>query len=381
MLLKLKKLVFDILMSVLPGRSNALQKGRHEVRSFVFGSDFQYSKVRVGDYLDGRVVDSIYFSGRNGLVLRSCGELRYLSSIRAGRSKLLVNELEALLSDAFVKFRGVHRSTLENHKIKLLISIFAAESDGVELPSDLFESLVRFIEDKPKVEHVYEYNPAFVVYQSSKKEVAYQVRDAAAHPVKAFTEYQRLKALGCLVVPKRRIEVFNNKLASGFVSALRSTDELVGECFLPVQAYLDKANGNLVGLYLTLTVSIVSVLAFCILLSIYFYCSTSLTLNLNIFLVGVAGGLVGSAVSVLQRSKDLKVAVYDSAGLLVLQAIVRVGIGCCFGVIAVVASKSGLLLEFLSSNYKKMFLLAVVAGFSERMIPDFIEKITEDKKS
>ena len=378
---RVKKIIVSVWKRLLSGRTTAQVSNELEVRSFVFGNSFEYSKIRVGDYLDGRVVDRIYFSGLNGLVLHSGGELRYLSRIKTNKNKALIQQLESLLSKAFIKFRGVHRFTLESHRISLLTLIFGAESDGVQLASDIFESLERFIDEKPKVEYVFEYGAAFVVFLNSKGEVAYQVKDVKAHPVKAFTEYQRLKALGMLVLPKNKIERFNHKLASGFISALKSLEVDVGECFSPVQMYLDKTIGNIAGLYLVLSILSVSGLVFLGLFWVYFYCSTPLTLNLNILLTGIAGGLVGAAISVLQRSKDIKVAAYDSTGLLVLQSIVRVGLGCCFGVIAIVASKSGLLLEFLSGNYKKMFLLAVVAGFSERMIPDFIEKITEDKKA
>ncbi|MBW3503394.1 hypothetical protein [Pseudomonas sp. NKUCC02_KPG] len=378
---RVKKIIVSVWKRLLSGRTTAQVSNELEARNFVFGNSFEYSKVRVGDYLDGRVVDRIYFSGLNGLVLHSGGELRYLSRIRTNKNKALIQQLESLLSEAFIKFRGVHRFTLESHRISLLALIFGAESDGVQLTSDIFESLERFIDEKPEVEYVFEYSAAFVVFLNSKGEVAYQVKDVKAHPVKAFTEYQRLKALGMLVLPKNKIERFNHKLASGFISALKSLEVDVGECFSPVQMYLDKTIGNVAGLYLVLSILSVSGLVFLGLFFVYFYYSTSLTLNLNILLTGIAGGLVGAAISVLQRSKDIKVAAYDSTGLLVLQSIVRVGLGCCFGVIAIVASKSGLLLEFLSGNYKKMFLLAVVAGFSERMIPDFIEKITEDKKA
>ncbi len=378
---RVKKIIVGVWRRLFSRRTTAQESSELEARSFVFGNAFEYSKVRVGDHLDGRVVDRIYFSGLNGLVLHSGGELRYLSRIRTNKNKARIHQLESLLSEAFLKFRGVHRFTLESHKISLLTLIFGAESDGIELASDIFESLERFIDEKPKVEYVFEYGAAFVVYLSSKGEVAYQVKDIKAHPVKAFTEYQRLKALGLLVLPKNKIEIFNHKLASAFISALKSLEVDVGECFSPVQTYLDKTIGNVAGLYLVLSILSVSALLFFGLFFVYFYCSTPLTLNLNILLTGIAGGLVGAAISVLQRSRDMKVAVYDSTDLLVLQSIVRVGLGCCFGVIAIVASKSGLLLEFLSGNYKKMFLLAVVAGFSERMIPDFIEKIAEDKKA
>ncbi len=378
--LRIKNFIFLALGRFTPKRRKVGKDFEVDSRSFVFGSEFEYSKVRVGDQLDGRLVERIYYSGLNALIYRAGGEISYLSRIKKNSTKALIYQLESLLSEALLKFRGVHKFVLEEYKLNLLALIYGSDIEGVELAGGIFESLKRFIDDKPKVTYIFEVNGAFVVYVSSKGEVAYQVREMGAHSSLAFSEFHRLKALALSVLPKRKLEIFNHKLASGFIAALRSRETDVSECFLPVKTYLDKTVNNLAGLYLVLSVLGNSVVILTIVFLVYFYKSTAITLNLNMLLAGIAGGLTGAVISVLQRSKDLKVAIYDSTNLLVLQAMARVGLGCCFGVIAIVASKSGLLFEFLSGDHKKMFLLAVIAGFSERMIPDFIEKVSEDKK-
>lgn len=339
---------------------------------------FDYSTVNVGDSIDGRSVKNIYYRAKKSLVYDTADGVRYAHRGLSIASEILIFELEELLKEAALKFRGAHRFALDDYKLMIAGIIYKAENHSVNLRGDIFSSLRSFIAAKPAVEHVYDTNPRFIVYLSVKKEVAFQVRSASEYDTKTFSEFHRLKAVASMSISGAKQQLFNYKIAAALIGALRSPED-ANHYFGPVQEYLDKSISNKVGVHLVLSVFGLCFFAACVLGLIYWVSSEPGTKNLNMLLVGVSGGLVGAAISILQRSRDIRVLVYDSPGLIVLQAIARIALGCCFGVIATLASKAGLLFELFAGDYKRLFLLAILAGFSERMIPEFMEKTAKEK--
>ncbi|MGE8061084.1 hypothetical protein [Pseudomonas sp. NPDC089547] len=354
------------------------EEGSLAASSHAGGLGFDYLNVRVGDLVDGRAVTEILHQSNNALIFMNYEGVRYFYRGVSLRTKVLIYKLESLMHEGGIKFRGAHKFVLDDYRVSILRIILSADSSRVEVEDDLFQPLLHFIDNKPKVEYVFENNPRFVVFLSEMNEVSYQLRSSAEFSAKALSEFRRLKAMGHASLSGRQVEAFNYSIASGLISALREPDDVEG-CFSMARNYLDKALSNRVGIHLAFSVFGVLVLVLVVLGGVYFSLSTSLTQNLNMLLAGVSGGMIGAAISVLQRSKDVRAVVFDSHGLLVLQAITRLGLGCCFGVIAIIASKAGFFFEMFVGDHKKMFLLAVVAGFSERIMPEFIERVIEEK--
>jgi len=101
----------------------------------------------------------------------------------------------------------------------------------------------------------------------------------------------------------------------------------------------------------------------------------------TVFFYGAVFGAAGAAVSVMQRSRDIHLDVRLPDRALYLQACIRVTLGIIFGLLLVLASKANLIMGTIKDDLPALCVFALVAGFSERMIPDLIERLeTRAKK-
>lgn len=88
-----------------------------------------------------------------------------------------------------------------------------------------------------------------------------------------------------------------------------------------------------------------------------------------------AFGASGALLSVLLRFRQIVVSKYSSKKYVVIEGIVRVVLGMAFGILFLMLQRGGLLMTVASSNDYATSCLAVVAGFSERLVPSLIEGI------
>jgi hypothetical protein len=89
---------------------------------------------------------------------------------------------------------------------------------------------------------------------------------------------------------------------------------------------------------------------------------------------GVAGS-VGAAVSVLQRSNRIAIEPDTEPSVVALLGGSRALLGCIFGSFFVMASAGNLVAGVVSDEVFVVLTLAVVAGFSERLIPELLRKL------
>jgi hypothetical protein len=92
---------------------------------------------------------------------------------------------------------------------------------------------------------------------------------------------------------------------------------------------------------------------------------------------GAVAGVVGAMTSVLFRSRRLNVEPYADQLYLALQAGARILVGAVFGAFVVMASKANLVLGVLASNSLALVVVAFVAGFAERFVPELLRGIEE----
>ena len=93
------------------------------------------------------------------------------------------------------------------------------------------------------------------------------------------------------------------------------------------------------------------------------------------YFYGSVFGAIGGCISVMQRANNVDIDWTLSNSGLLLQAVVRIALGLLFGAIFVLACKSDFLLGAFKTNTGALYLLALVAGFSERMIPDLFGRL------
>jgi hypothetical protein len=213
-----------------------------------------------------------------------------------------------------------------------------------------------------------------VVYITEQDEVGWNYDELPERLRPAIAELQRLKALGISSLPRNYHPQFVMHLASGLYGALLSNETADLASFFDVARTLietksrERARLHYVGLssLFALVVVIAIVVA-----------STWIPADMKLLaeiVRGMGGGAVGAMTSIIQRGRDLKIDPATSAFDLALQGLLRVFLGTIFGAFIVVASLSNIAFGNFQGNPTALLALTVVAGFSERLVPDLIER-------
>jgi hypothetical protein len=87
-----------------------------------------------------------------------------------------------------------------------------------------------------------------------------------------------------------------------------------------------------------------------------------------------SGGVAGSLISIVQRSPDLQVDLLASRVHIGFQGTLRIVLGLFFGAIVAIASHANLAFGKIAHDSYALFIVAIAAGFSERLVPDIIER-------
>ena len=102
--------------------------------------------------------------------------------------------------------------------------------------------------------------------------------------------------------------------------------------------------------------------------------------QLNSILLGGIAGVSGATISVLQRGRSIVIDPFGSPAHLAFEACVRMILGAVFGSIVVIASLSNLAFGIIDDNVFGLFLLAIAGGFSERLVPELIERVSKNAR-
>lgn len=86
-------------------------------------------------------------------------------------------------------------------------------------------------------------------------------------------------------------------------------------------------------------------------------------------------GAAGAAISVAHRIRDLSIEWKSQMKLLAAEGFARILVGYFFGVLFCLMSKGDLVLGALSENFLALLVFSTIAGFSERFIPELMEKL------
>ena len=97
-------------------------------------------------------------------------------------------------------------------------------------------------------------------------------------------------------------------------------------------------------------------------------------------LLAIVGATAGAFASILQRSGDMEVNRFVPLYQVWVQGFVRVFLGLLFGVFLYEGIQSKLIFEKLTTEKAAIFLLSVIAGMSERFVPDLLERIAGGAK-
>ncbi len=93
------------------------------------------------------------------------------------------------------------------------------------------------------------------------------------------------------------------------------------------------------------------------------------------FLLAAHFGSVGALISISQRSRKIAIPRYASRFYAVAGGGSRIFFGAVFGAALLLLQKAGLVLHLLDANAYALYAASLVAGFSERLIPELIGQI------
>ena len=346
-----------------------------------------FNKISVADKLNGKLVSEIIMQNINFIAFRSNGLLKYnIKNINANTTTKL-SELSIIEANSFRKFKHTQSGITDSHTISILTEIQQSDCTNDEAITKIDKKLIAFrdfVEREPAPKLIIDSNNDYTVYLDNMNIAQYDLREKSLEKSDALDDFYKIRAWGMAVLPESKSRIFNLKLgtclAIGFKSKLEDNKNSITSIFATAISFIEKSITDRAKFYLTIHSFIVSTIVMVASSLIYIKFSSTLTPNLNLTLIGILGGVCGAQISVLQRSKELQVGLYEPTKMIVLQGLVRVGLGCIFGIISLIACKAGLLLDLMSESNSRLFILAIIAGFSERLIPDFIDKSAKDKE-
>lgn len=99
------------------------------------------------------------------------------------------------------------------------------------------------------------------------------------------------------------------------------------------------------------------------------------------FFIAAAAGGVGAIMSVLQRLSSLEIDRHAPLWYAVLQGAARVALGVLFGVFFALANKANIVLGTFAENLYAVAAFSVLAGISERFVPEMIRRMESGEVS
>ncbi len=97
--------------------------------------------------------------------------------------------------------------------------------------------------------------------------------------------------------------------------------------------------------------------------------------------IGLVSGTVGALVSIIQRNDTIVVDLLSSRTRLLTEALSRLLLGMIFGILVTLLIKSEIISLLQVNNNYALCIFGIIAGFSERFVPDYLEKISNQNNS
>jgi hypothetical protein len=210
----------------------------------------------------------------------------------------------------------------------------------------------------------------WVVFMASDGELTCDYPSISDLVAPLVTEFYRLRQLGNASLRKNEISALMHILGTELSIALQSASHVEPQdAFSASRDFIQLRNESRMRVRYV-SASLVTAVVFGLI--------AWKLLNDQGLLLGCVGGIIGAAISVFQRSADLEIRRFLPPVQVILQGAVRLTLGILFGLLIVAAARSDLALGTFAANENALFIAGVVAGFSERFVPDLLTKLASD---
>jgi hypothetical protein len=287
----------------------------------------------------------------------------------------ILTELSKCDTIARRQLRGAYR---KEYRSILASALYAALLSLDGHPEVHFEPVRAFINERGPIEYVFGYGSSFIVYLNNRKVITYDYDKIPARLIPVLAEFYRLQHISNCALRSDDKEavtpILGTDLASAFSSS-ESTDPLLH--FLSSREFItNRSEAVLRSEYIKS--SVLSAATLIVVLSGITYFLKQYSIGGWLVVLGSLGGVIGAMISIIQRGVTLTMNPFVPISHVAFQGIVRVGLGAVFGAVLIAASKANLTLGILSDNSWSLFIFSVVAGLSERFVPDILDRMATE---
>lgn len=327
-----------------------------------------FSQCKVGDVMDGVEIHHILLQYADAVVFTSpTGSIHFRQNVGERGDSMLV-EFYRLTTKSSARLKQAYA-----RQVNGLIGSALAEALSSPEKADLrvpFKAVDEFIDDVGPIKYVFGASEQWVVFVDKAGEIVCDYPKVTDKAAPLITEFYRLRELGKSSLRHAEVGALTHILGTELSIALQRTPPVdTSDAFVASRDFIQLRNESRMRIrYVSASIS--AALAFGL--------AAWAIVPDTALLVGCIGGIIGAAISVLQRSADLEIRRFLPATQVITQGAVRVTLGVLFGVLIVVASRAGVVSEAMAANANAAFIAGVVAGFSERFVPDLLSKVASD---
>ena len=236
-------------------------------------------------------------------------------------------------------------------------------------------------ENGEKIKNILGRNPNLIVFITEGKELRYETSnkfsDKKTNIIKVYHSYSSKIRMS---VPDSHKENAYIYLGHALYSAFLSDDEEPMSLFNDVENYIFTSSKEKAKIFYLLSGLVSSIIiSLIIILTRYFILTNNDYEYLNIFFIASFCGVWGALISIFQRSKNFSLDPFTSIFYISFQSTTIIVLGLIFGCLFILAYKAKLILGILDGNIYTIELFSVLSGFSERFIPELLNKIDYEK--
>lgn len=327
---------------------------------------------------EGSKIRFIYFLQPEFIICETDKSFAYEIRLESDQIPVILAELS--------KCAGLSRRELRGAYIKEYRNILATALNSALLSLDghaeaHFEPVRAFIAERGPVEYIYGSSSSFIVYLNNRKMIAYDYESLPTRMAPVVIEFHRLQHISNCALKESDIETVTTILGTDLVSAFGSAETSDASLhFLSSREFItNRSEAILRSEYVKS--SVLSSAVVLTGLAIITYYLRKFSVSASLITLGSIGGVIGATISIIQRGVTLTMNPFVPIPHVVFQGTVRVGLGGIFGALLIVAAKANLTLGILNDNAWSLFIFSVVAGLSERFVPDILDRIATENNA
>jgi hypothetical protein len=339
------------------------------------------TKISIGDSInEDETIKAIYYKSNELIIYESTKSRDLLYA--------LLNT-EPIIQDRFCKTDSLqdklHRKTKgiryeESRTLYINCLISSLELEGEDYFNRNLREFETFVNNCEEIDNIISHTSDYIVWLSGI-ECQYFIHENKSTYEPAIIEFNKFRTLSNSTLPSIYKPIFERHLAAALATSFLQRDNSK-EHFKEAEDFLTKIISTktkmqyVVSLFCSSSI-LISILY---LISCFSY-QLSIPRILNNALPIMQAGILGAFISTFERSKSLNITARESPELIIFYGLFRVLFGCIFGFISYLFVNSGFAFAIFKDSNSAIILLGIVAGFSERLIPDLIYNVSEQSKN